>query len=105
MPFVFNSAVARTRNTNIDRIADFKVGVDTVELAKNVFKALPAKGVLSKSAFTVGTAAKDSSDRIIYNKTKGVLYYDVDGRGPAAAIPVATLDKYLNLTYKDFFIL
>jgi len=37
------------------------------------------------------TSAHDSTDRIIYNTTTGVLYYDADGIGGAAAVQIATL--------------
>jgi Ca2+-binding RTX toxin-like protein len=107
--FVFNARIAKTnklnKKKNLDKITDFKVPDDTIHLAKSVFKKLPKKGVLKKSAFYKGMAAHDSSDRIVYNKKKGALYYDKDGSGDAAAIQIAILSKNLKMTYKDFFVI
>ena len=36
-------------------------------------------------------AAHDATDRVIYNTSTGQLWYDADGSGAAAALPVATL--------------
>jgi serralysin len=49
--------------------------------------------------------AHDANDRIIYDKKKGVLYYDQDGTGSKAAIEIATIKKGLKITEKDFFII
>ena len=105
--FVFNAKP--NKNTNLDKIADFNVKDDTIWLDNAIFKKLgkgseykPTKA--NKKFFTVGDKAKDSNDYIIYNKTKGVLYYDSDGSGSGSAVIVATLTKKLSLTYKDFLI-
>ncbi|MEI8446824.1 calcium-binding protein, partial [Mesorhizobium sp. CCNWLY176] len=61
-------------------------------------------GWLSAGAFHTGSAAHDSTDRIIYNKTTGDLYFDKDGLGGAAATKFATLSPGLSMTAGDFFI-
>jgi len=55
--------------------------------------------------FWTGKAAHDASDRIIYDKNAGALYYDMDGTGRAAQVKIATLKKGLSLTEEDFFVI
>ena len=57
---------------------------------------------MSSSAFYVGAAAHDSTDRIIYDSNTGALSYDPDGTGSAAAVQFAELEPGLALTYRDF---
>ncbi|MBF9233414.1 calcium-binding protein [Microvirga alba] len=99
--FLFNKKASKT---NLDKIADFNVVDDTIQLSKSVFSKIAKKGVLAKSAFWIGAEAHDASDRIIYNSKKGILYYDADGSGKGAAIQIATLSKNLKLKAGDFFI-
>jgi hypothetical protein len=81
-----------------------------VYLDNAVFKTL-GKGSdaspkeLKKAYFTVGDEAKDKNDFVIYDKKKGVLYYDADGSGSKAQVEIATLKKGLKLTYHDFFVI
>jgi Ca2+-binding RTX toxin-like protein len=93
---------------NVDSILDYNVADDQISLDDSVFRALANPGFddsnLSTSAFAVGTAALDASDRIIYNSTSGALLYDSDGTGSAAAVQFATLIPQLNLTAADFVI-
>ena len=37
--------------------------------------------LLEKDFFVVGAKAKDKNDYVIYDKAKGILYYDADGSG------------------------
>jgi Ca2+-binding RTX toxin-like protein len=101
--FLFSSALSRTRNA--DKIADFSVPSDTIELENAVFKALKKTGYLSSGNFRTGTAARDGNDHIIYNKAAGVLSYDPDGVGGASATKFATVTPYLALTAKDFYVI
>ena len=73
---------------NIDVILGFSSADDTIALENNgVFVGL-SNGALPASAFVIGTAAQDSSDRIIYNQATGQLFFDADGNGAGAANPV-----------------
>jgi Ca2+-binding RTX toxin-like protein len=54
--------------------------------------------------FVKGSHARDREDRIIYDTKTGALYYDKDGIGLSAQIKIATLNKNLKLTHKDFFV-
>jgi serralysin len=97
---VFNTPLA---TNNVDRITDFSVNDDTIELDNNVFANL-REGVLEQDAFYVGSAAHDNTDRIIYDATTGAVYYDADGTGNTAAAQFATLGTGLAVTNVDFFI-
>jgi Ca2+-binding RTX toxin-like protein len=96
----------RLSSSNIDVIDDFSVKLDSILLDKKIFKvSADSKGYIRSSAFWTGSAAHDSSDRIIHDKITGALYYDADGTGSKAAVQFAQLDANLSLTYKDFGIL
>lgn len=105
--FVFDAAAS---TSNVDRIYKYNVKDDTIWLDNSVFTKL-GKGSLSKpqklksSMFALDSKAKDSSDRIVYDKKAGALYYDKDGTGSAAKVKIATLDKKLKLSYHDFFVI
>jgi len=107
--FVFRDKPSKT--SNLDRISDFSVKYDSIWLENTIFtklgkagtEAKPAK--LKKDFFTIGTKAKDQSDFIIYDKAKGVLYYDADGSGSKSKqVEIATLSKNLKMTYLDFLV-
>jgi hypothetical protein len=108
--FVFDSRPHKTRNA--DTITDFNVNDDGIWLENKVFAKLEKKGTemnpaqLKKSFFTVGDKAKDQNDYIVYDKSKGVLYYDADGSGSRyKQVEIATLSKKLKMTHKDFFVI
>jgi serralysin len=96
--FVFDTSLTG----GIDRITDFSHISDTIYLENAVFTALTSTGQISSSGFYIGTAAHDSSDRIIYNSSTGALLYDSDGTGSAAAVQFAVLGTGLGLTASDF---
>jgi len=101
--FVFD---VKPSNSTADIITDFSVAADTIALFKDVFTgAGKSYTFLNSAAFWTGTKAHDSSDRVVYNKTTGAIYYDADGTGSKAAVQIAKVTAGLKLTYKDFFIL
>ncbi|WP_230532607.1 hypothetical protein [Microvirga roseola] len=101
----------KASRSNKDKILDFKVKDDSIWLDNKYFKKLGKKGSeakpakLNKKFFTVGDKAKDKNDYLIYDKKKGVLYYDADGSGKDKAVEIATLRKKLRMTSKDFFVI
>jgi Ca2+-binding RTX toxin-like protein len=102
--FVFNTKL--NKKTNVDRIVDFNVKDDTIQLDNAFFKKLGKTGKLKSDFFTVGTKAKDANDHIVYNSKTGVLYYDADGSGKGAAIHFATLNNKLKtLKVADFLVI
>ncbi|MGO4389387.1 calcium-binding protein [Microvirga sp. 2YAF29] len=106
--FVFDTKPSKA---NFDRITDFSVRDDSIYLDNAIFKALGRKGTFTKpsklksDSFWIGSSAHDNSDRLIYNKKSGVLFYDPDGIGSASQVMIAGLKKNLKLTYKDFFVI
>ena len=62
-------------------------------------------GKLKKAMFWTGKAAHDASDRIIYDKASGALYYDADGTGRSAQVKIATLPRIRGPTETDFFVI
>jgi serralysin len=89
---------------NVDTINDFRSS-DTIVLDNDVFTGLTA-GVLRGSAFRVGTAAVDSSDRIIYDTVSGALYFDPDGAGGADQTQFATIaGSPNNVAARDFLVI
>lgn len=100
--FVFDSTPSAA---NMDVIKDFRPADDTIMLDNNIFARIGRDGWLSAGAFRVGSAALDSSDRIIYQKSSGTLLYDPDGVGGRSAMKFAQVQAGLNLTKADFFIL
>lgn len=100
--FVFDTKLS---SGNVDTIGDFVVSDDTIWLDDDIFTKIGKVGDLASAAFYIGSKAHDSSDRIIYNKTTGALFYDADGNGAGAAMQFATLSKGLALTAGDFDII
>jgi Ca2+-binding RTX toxin-like protein len=104
--FVFSTKPSKS---SVDKILDFKVKDDTIQLSRSIFKKLSFedKGsykVLSEEAFCIASSAQDADDRVIYNKRSGRLYYDEDGIGDIKPILFARLAKGLKLTEMDFWV-
>jgi Ca2+-binding RTX toxin-like protein len=101
--FVFSAKLAVA---GVDTIVKFEHDKDKLALEDKVFKAIGSS--LSADEFYAkagAVKAHDKSDRIVYNKTTGDLYYDKDGKGGAAAIHFATLsNKPAGLDHGDFLI-
>lgn len=98
--FVFSTALG---GANVDRISDFAVGVDKIELSSGIFTGLGA-GALPASAFVQGTQAADGDDRIIYDTSTGNLWFDADGSGSGAAVQFARVASGLNISASDFVV-
>ncbi|MGQ9866773.1 MAG: beta strand repeat-containing protein, partial [Pseudanabaenaceae cyanobacterium] len=73
----------------IDTITDFNVIVDSIRVSASGFGGDLVAGVLPDTQFINGPAATTPAHRFIYNA--GNLFYDADGTGPAAPVPLATL--------------
>lgn len=106
--FVFDTAPAAS---NVDTITDFKSGgaLDKIHLDKDIFSALGTPGApttLDPALFTVGTAAQDANDHIIYDQLSGALYYDADGNGAGGQLQFATIGTTTHpaLAASDFLV-
>lgn len=104
--FCFNTSL--NASINVDRVNDFVVGDDMIQLENAVFTALSRTGALAPGQLRVGvgiTAAADANDYLIYNSTTGALYYDADGSGAASgAVQFAIMGAGLALTSDYFFV-
>jgi Ca2+-binding RTX toxin-like protein len=89
---------------DVDRIAGFSVGDDTIGLDGEFFAGIGGKGTLGSGAFHSGPEAGDADDRIICDDKAGTLSYDPDGLGGAAETIFARLGRGLDLTSKDFLV-
>lgn len=98
--FVFNASFIGA----IDKITDFSPVDDTIHLENTIFTNL-ITGSLNAAAFHIGTAAHDTTDRIIYNTQTGALSYDADGIGGGSAQQFAQLTGGLILTHADFYVI
>jgi Ca2+-binding RTX toxin-like protein len=81
-----------------DRIEDFLPGTDEIGISANGFKSGLEEGLLTVDRFVLGSQASDASDRFIYNRSEGRLWFDPDGNGNQRATLIATLDNQANLT-------
>jgi Ca2+-binding RTX toxin-like protein len=90
--------------SNVDRIADFSVAEDRIQLSRGLFGSL-SQGPLSATVFITGQGAASLDHRIVYNKLTGELFYDADGLGLAAQIKFATVSAGLALTFSHFTVL
>jgi Ca2+-binding RTX toxin-like protein len=88
--FVFDTAPNTT--TNLDTVTDFVHLTDKLQFSVAVFAGLMLGGTADQFWAAAGaTAAHDATDRLIYNSTTGILYYDADGQGGVAAVQVALI--------------
>ncbi len=107
--FVFDTVLNAA--TNVDTIYGFDANADKIKLLKGFFAGLTPGTPMAAAAFKTSDVVIDASDRIIFNKTNGNLYYDADGSGAAASqvlfatIDIATLVGGVgNVTNADFFV-
>jgi Ca2+-binding RTX toxin-like protein len=91
--------------TNVDTIKDFS-SIDLISLSAAIFTKAGPVGALAADAFVANTsgAAADASDRIIYETDTGILRYDPDGTGAAAAIAFAKIDGLFAMNAADFVV-
>lgn len=102
--FRFSSALG---DGNVDWIKDFQVADDSILLDNLIFADVGGDGALALGAFYMSAAgvAHDADDRITYDTDDGMLSYDADGSGEAAAIQFARLGTNLNLSAADFIVI
>ena len=93
-------------STNVDRLTDFDVVDDTIALHHTACPALTVTtaNVLAPPQFHVGASATTTSQRIVYNRATGALFYDADGTGSLPAVRFAIVPKGLAVTYRNFLI-
>lgn len=100
--FVFNS-----RSERRDVITDFNPASDTIVVSARGFGGgLRAGALIAASQFRLGSRAADRSDRFIYNRSNGALFFDADGTGGAfGQVEIADLASNLPVTRADIFVI
>jgi Ca2+-binding RTX toxin-like protein len=88
--------------TNVDTVADFEIGIDTIRLDSTFFTGL-ALGHLSASAFAIDTPT-GTDPQIVYNSANGSLFFDRDGTGPEGTASFAKVAGAPPLTAGSFFV-
>ncbi|MBF9194832.1 calcium-binding protein [Microvirga terrestris] len=101
--FVYNAVPDSLEG--VDRIRDFSVADDTFWLNNRAFTGLGSEGRLKSGVFRTSEEARDSTDRILYDRDNGVLYYDADGTGASEQLAFAKLSAGLRITSLDFQII
>lgn len=82
----------------VDKITDFSAE-DTLEFDLDFFSLLAN---VTLDNWVIGSKALDADDYLVYNPTKGILYYDVNGGGTGGAKAVVTiLGEYAPLLSLD----
>ena len=99
--FYFDTAIGK----DVDKIVGFSASADSFVLDHHVFAGLGSSSVLASSAFTIGTAAQTTSNRIIYDDKTGDLYFDADGTESNAAVLFGHVDPHLALTGGQFHLI
>lgn len=92
-----------------DRITDFEVGIDKIELHLDIFSQLSPGQTLNSEEFAVvdsRRAATRSDALIVYDSSSGNLYYNANGseRGLGEGAIIANLSNQPNLTASNFIL-
>lgn len=83
--------------TNRDRVEDFSLAEDVLELDHQRFGALGAAGALPADYFSIGPAAQDANDFVLFDPVTGALAYDADATGALSPVAFALLTPGLAL--------
>lgn len=88
----------------VDTIQDFSVVDDRIQVLGRRFGGGLKAGILQSQLFRLGSGAADVSDRFIYNRQTGDLFFDIDGSGSAQQILLAKLSRGLGMTHQDIIV-
>ncbi len=99
--FVLTSA----RKNSLDVIRDFRAVNDTIEVVRSGFSRTLKLGKIRSNQFHLGEEAIDRSDRFIYNRQTGALFFDADGLGGTAQVQIASLTNKSTLGRADIVVI
>lgn len=108
--FVFNKATGSAGADVIDDFSNRRGNDDRFEIDGGVWGGV-GDGWLSATQFKTVAASNiyrgiDADDRVIYDQTRGDVYFDRDGSGKAyGMIKIAEVDEGTVLTHRDFLII
>ncbi|MBX3568655.1 MAG: hypothetical protein KF914_11400 [Rhizobiaceae bacterium] len=91
--------------TNVDTIKGFS-GIDLISLNASIFAQAGPAGALAAAAFAASADgnATTAAHRITYETDTGILRYDADGTGAAAAVAFAIMQGLPSMNAGDFVI-
>lgn len=106
--FVLSAA----RDSRGDIIQDFNSVSDVMYISLRTLRTLiPTAvpntlrgGTLARTQFTLGTAARNSAQRFVYDRANGNLYFDPDGNGAIAQTFIVRLQSRVAMNNTDIFI-
>ncbi|HEY9628940.1 MAG TPA: cadherin domain-containing protein [Coleofasciculaceae cyanobacterium] len=93
------------RKADADRITDFRAIDDTICVSRKAFGRSLKLGRIRPAQFQLGDSAQSASDRFIYQKSTGVLFFDADGVGGKAQAQIAQITNRATLTRADIFVI
>jgi Ca2+-binding RTX toxin-like protein len=79
---------------NSDTVADFDGATDSIVLSRSVFTGFAATGSIASDQFraeAVLTSTASGNERLLFETSTGLLYYDADGDGAVAAVLLAQI--------------
>ncbi|NOT71257.1 MAG: calcium-binding protein [Hyphomicrobium sp.] len=83
---------------------DLIYGFTAADYIKFDTASVPFERSLFSTEFALGTSALDASDRVIYDKVSGAMWFDADGTGAQAKILFAVLDTKPALSAVDILL-
>ncbi|MBX3568036.1 MAG: calcium-binding protein [Rhizobiaceae bacterium] len=91
--------------TNVDTIKGFS-SIDLISLNASIFAQAGPAGALAASAFAASADGKatTAAHRITYETDTGILRYDSDGTGAAAAVAFAIMQGLPSMNAGDFVV-
>ena len=97
--------LSNRQKSSMDTITDFRAADDTICISRKGFSRALKQGKISADQFALGDRAQQDSDRFIYVRAKGALFFDADGAGGAAQVQIAQLTNRATLTKTDIFVI
>ncbi|MBE9193133.1 hypothetical protein IQ230_22825 [Gloeocapsopsis crepidinum LEGE 06123] len=97
--FVFNYPAE-----GVDIIRDFNPNFDKIVVSQAGFGGGLSRGTITSREFRIASA-QNSSDRFIYNRSNGNLFFDVDGTSNADAIQIAKLIGEPDITRNNIVVI
>lgn len=88
-----------------DIVTDFASGTDHLEIDRDAFAGLKGMDVGALDALAYGKVATSPDQHLFYDQGAGVLYYDADGSGGAAAVAIATFTGSPHIAAGDVFLI
>ncbi|GBE93521.1 Ig-like domain-containing protein [Nostoc cycadae] len=90
---------------NSDIITDLVSGIDSLVVSQLEFGLNQVLGTLDPGLFRLGSSASTASDRFIYDRSTGKLFFDQDGIGSVAKVQIGQLSNRPTLSNTDFTVI